>query len=313
MSNLSASELIKRPWRTAVIIKKIKEKTPFETSKGVKAVLTLPKDILSKFEAATTASNAVFLNAMRFQDVKDPKKLFKLTELVKTSEFGGKGEGSGTFKEDKELASLNRQIDDIKMATGKPTVPIKIQNTVYNIYTAVSTPGTPKSDFHLVDMNGKEVVWISHKDGKLPKDFQQWGGISLRKEPLINKHPETEAFVKDLKAAYPNGLPTATTLYRKIKDNKLKMLSVYGNAYGGGQLGQQNVSMLLQGPVKLIKSNQSYTLSANHVHYNGDSVDADGFEPVFMAIYKGDRSDAGIRGTRIGISPIASRKGKEFA
>jgi len=31
-----------------------------------------------------------------------------------------------------------------------------------------------------------------------------------------------------------------------------------------------------------------------------------------MAIYKGDRSDAGVKGTRIVISPIQGRKGKEF-
>ena len=31
-----------------------------------------------------------------------------------------------------------------------------------------------------------------------------------------------------------------------------------------------------------------------------------------MAIYKGDRSDAGIKGTRVVIMPILGRKAKEF-
>jgi hypothetical protein len=53
-------------------------------------------------------------------------------------------------------------------------------------------------------------------------------------------------------------------------------------------------------------------LTANHVHLNGESVDAGGFEPVLMAIYKGDRSDAGVRGTRIVISPIGGRSGDPF-
>ena len=171
--------------------------------------------------------------------------------------------------------------------------------------------GTPKSDFHLLDIKGNEVVWISHKDGRGPKDFQQWGGISERKEPLIFNHKETKKFITDLKAAYPRGLPNATSLYRKIKDKQLKMLSVYGNNFGKA-LGQQNVTMLLQGPVVLEKSGAVYTITANHVHYNGDSVDADGFEPVFMAIYKGDRSDTGVKGTRIVIMPILGRKATEF-
>jgi hypothetical protein len=47
------------------------------------------------------------------------------------------------------------------------------------------------------------------------------------------------------------------------------------------------------------------------VHYNGDAIIGD-FEPVLMAIHKGDRSDAGIKKTRIVISPIGGRKGKEF-
>jgi hypothetical protein len=32
------------------------------------------------------------------------------------------------------------------------------------------------------------------------------------------------------------------------------------------------------------------------------------YEPVFMAIYKGDRSDFGIKGTRVVIAPVGSRK-----
>jgi hypothetical protein len=70
--------------------------------------------------------------------------------------------------------------------------------------------------------------------------------------------------------------------------------------------------MLLQGPVKLVKKGKHYELSANHVHYNGDSVDGDGYDPVLMAIYKGDRSDAGVKGTRIVISPVGGRKGIEY-
>ena len=89
------------------------------------------------------------------------------------------------------------------------------------------------------------------------------------------------------------------------------MYSVYGNQFGG-PLGRQNTSILLQGPVKLVKRGKVYELESNHVHLNGESVDSGGFEPVLMAIYKGDRDNEGIKGTRLAIQPIQSRKGDEF-
>ena len=264
-----------------------------------KTITTLSKEPLSSTE----------LNGIRF--LGEDGEEYKLSDIKKNSEFGGKGERSTVAKEDAALSSLNEQLIQIKKDTKTASVPIKVKNKVYKIDYAESTPGTPKSDFHLVDMDGKEVIWISHKDGRTAKDFQQWGGISQRSEPTVFSHTETQKFINDLKSHYKNGLPPATTLYRKIKDSKLKMLSVYGNEYGNN-MSRQNVSVLLQGPIKLAKSGSSYIFQSNHVHYNGDSVDGDGFDPVLMAIYKGDRSDAGIKGTRIVISPIGGRKGTEY-
>ena len=64
---------------------------------------------------------------------------------------------------------------------------------------------------------------------------------------------------------------------------------------------------MLQGPVKLKKDSNRYVLSSNHVHYNGEQMTGS-YEPVLAAIYKGDRSDAGVKGTRIVIMPIGGRK-----
>ena len=86
-------------------------------------------------------------------------------------------------------------------------------------------------------------------------------------------------------------------------------MSVYGNNYGGA-FGRQNVTILLQGPVKLVKTGSIYTLSANHVHFNGESFDNTSYEPVLYARY-GDRSDAGVFRARIVIMSIEARKLKE--
>lgn len=309
MANLSAAEIMKagREYRANVIIKKIADKSPFEMSNGAKIILKASTSVISILKKANKTSTE--LNNIRF--LGSDGKEYKLSDIKKNNEFGGKGDRSGVAKEDAALESLNKQIALAKKKESSATIPIRIDNKTYKVTIAESTPGTPKSDFHLLDIDGKEVVWISHKDGRTPRDFQQWGGISQQKEPSIFSHPETQKFIRDLKTTYPRGLPPATTLYRKIKDKKLKMLSVYGNKFGGS-LGQQNVSILLQGPITLEKSGASYRLRANHVHFNGESVDAGGFEPVLMAIYKGDRSDAGVLGTRIVISPIEGRKGSPF-
>lgn len=300
MAQLSASEIRKYDWRPEVFIKKLKEKSPFEVRGGKKVTLTPPANYERLLRSGTNSE----LSAMKFGSTDG--QIFKLSDFVKTSEFGGKGAGAGTRKEDMALQSLRQQINNAKKADGVATIPIRIGSKTYQVFDAVTTPGTPKSDFHLVDANGKEVVWISHKDGRTEKDFQQWGGMSHRSEPKIFSHPEVQKFVADIKEIYPDGLPNATTLARKISDNRLKMMAAYGNEYGGG-FSRQNVTLMLQGGITLQKKAGVYAITGYHTHENGDSFTS-GYEPVFMAIYKGDRSDFGIRGTRVVIAPAGCRK-----
>ena len=303
MANLSGGEIYKYPFRVEVFIQKYETKNPFTLVSGKNVVLVKDNSIIKALKEQKAVSTLDLLGV--------DGNTYKFKDILKSGEFGGKGAGGSTIKEDRELMSLRDRLEEIKKETKSATVPIKIGNNIYHAEGTESTPGTPKSDFHLLDRDGKEIVWISHKDGRNPKDFQQWGGISQRKEPKIFNHPETQKFINDLKEMYPDGLPRATSLYRKIKDKKLKMLSVYGNEYGG-RLGRQNCTILIQGPVNLVKKNKVCVFESNHIHVNGESVDSGGFEPVFMAIYKGDRSDAGVKGTRIVIMPIEGRKAKQF-
>lgn len=304
MASLSPKEILKYDWRVEVFLRKYKSKDKKERTfdlVGNKKVSFVYDPDVAK---VVSKRNQVQLRTVRF--LGEDGNEYKLSDLEKSAEFGGKGAGSGTLKEDIELQSLIKQLNDIRKKHKTGTVPIRVGGKTFNVADAITTPGTPKSDFHLVDGDGKEVVWISHKDGRTARDFQQWGGISRRADPTIFSHPETQSFIDDLKEKYPEGLPRRTTLYRKIKDDTLKNYSVYGNQYGKEE-GRQNVSVLIQGPVKLQKSGHVYKFVSNHVHYNGERMTGD-FEPVLTAIYKGDRSDAGVKGTRIVIMPIAGRK-----
>ena len=304
MAQLSAKELRKYDWRAEVFVRKIQEKSPFEVTGGSNVVLTMPKGGKNVLMSGSDDQ----LKALQFAS--ESGAVYKLTDIVKNADFGGKGERGGTIKEDIALSSLKEQMNKAKKENQTSTVKIKIGAKTYNAYDAESTPGTPKSDFHLIDTDGKEIAWISHKDGKTEKDFQQWGGMSERSEPTIYSHKESQKFINDLKKIFPSGLPRATTIARKIKDSKLKKMSVYGNEYGNS-LSRQNVTVTLQGAIELVKSGSAYKLTAYHTHLNGEDLHG-GYDPVFMAIYKGDRSDFGVVGTRVVIAPAGCRKVTDY-
>ena len=297
MANLSVSALFKYDWRVEIFIRKYEGREPFTLTSGKKVELVPNKDILMNLKKRNQAP----LSREKLIDVDG--NTYSFGSFEKTKEFGGKGKGAGTAKEDAELRSLQQQIAALKKKHAVATIQIKVGTKIYDVSDAETTPGHPKSDFHLIDVDGNELVWISHKDGSKPTDFQQWGGMT---EAGIKNNPEVQDFVKTVHEKYGSVIPRATTVARKIKSSKLKMMSVYGVKYRSA-LGQQNVSMLIQGPVKLVQRGNHYEFSSNHIHLNGEKITG-AFEPVLMAAYKGDRNQFGVRGARFTIQPIESRK-----
>ena len=330
MSTLSLSGIQERAGRIEILLNKLTKNDEFETAAGkIKASLLIwyPKnkaaivfDLSDKkvFKQAAKALEQASSTNDKFSiaNKKQPEKSVPISKLVKTVEFGGKGAGAGLRAESAAMALLSEALENA-IKENKGPISIKTsKGVIHDIVGVEKTPGTPKSDFHLIDSSNTPVIWISHKDGSSPKDVQQWGGISERVEPEINHHPETQKFIEDLKSAYPKGVgmepDQPKSLYRKIKDSKIKFMSVYGQEFSSGHLGIQNITVLLQGDPGLKRSGSFYSLTASHVHYNGESFDGTPYEAVFMAVHKGDRSDASIPGTRLTISAIGGRKAVEF-
>ena len=235
----------------------------------------------------------------------------RLTQLYKDSIFSGRTQNT-TAAEDAEVSSIRRMLENIKNKTGSDFVTLKIGKNFYQVVNVESTPGTPKSDFHFRDVAGRMVGFVSHKDGATATAIQQWGGITVRGEPILAAHPETQAFVATCQAKFGNQMPRATTVARRIKDNRLKMQAVYGNGFGGPS-SIQNVDVLLQGTVNISKVDASrYKLTASaQTHSNGDPIGGS-YEPVFMCIYKGDRANYGINDARMVISGRGGRSIKEY-
>ena len=272
-------------------------------------VSTFNPDIKKEFEAASITIERASPSIDKFV-VDGTCKSLPLSQLFKTAEFGGKTIEQVLAKEDHAIVRLREEIHDRKK---NGSITLKINNIIVpGIVDVQSTPGTPKSDFHLIDVNGNEVVWISHKAGSKPTHFQQWGGISEKREHKIHNHPEVQQFINDVKILKPYGLSSKQVFRRKIKDDDLKLCSLYGNKYGLGSCGIQNVSVLAQGIIRLKQCNDYFELDAHHLHFNGDSLSNTSYEPTLMVIYKSDRSDCGIKNGRMGIVPFGGRVGVDI-
>jgi len=303
MATLGFPDWLKYEYRLPLLVQKLKEGTEFEVAGGGKVKFAYSKAA----EELLLSGNRANLAKVKLVSLKDGTD-YPITKIVKTAEFGGKAgtDKGGTAREDEALRSIREQLDHIKAEEKSASVPIRIGTKLHMAFDFVSTPGTPKSDFHIVDINGKELAWLSHKDGKRARDFQQWGGMTEKAEPEIFRHPETQAWLKDLTALYPNGIPSGPTVFRHIRDKRLKMLSVYGNEYGR-QEGRQNVSMLLQGKVELKKQGSAYIITAYHTHLNGEDLKGE-YEPVLTAKFTSGRMFGRLRNTRALILPEGSRK-----
>jgi len=151
---------------------------------------------------------------------------------------------------------------------------------------------------------------MSHKDGSKPTDFQQWGGIS-KNVPNVHKHKETKEFLEELKSNFKEGLPRAGNVVKTIKDKTLKNKSVYGDDFrqGSKAFGEDNVQLILQGPVKLVKKGRYYEVEAVHVHENGETLKGE-YDPTFAAQYRSDRNDP-VPHSRSAVWPasVGKRKG----
>ena len=296
--SLKRPNLLKNSPRLQAFIAKIEKGEPFVLAGQDTPSVVLKKDP----EVLNNLKKGIIPDKFELDD----GRTVRLTGLEKTSEFGGKGAGFSTRDEDAALAKINEMLEQMKQ--GKSEVNLVIGDKTVPVAKFVSTPGHPKSDFHAVDASGNEVAWISHKKGSKAKDFGQWGGMSDREmKAVYTNMPEAKEeilkFAKDVIDMTGGVIPNATTYARKIQNGKLRGIAIYGNGFGG-ERGQQNVDLILQGE-PVFKGNR--LVATGSAHTNGERLE-DEFEPVLMAMYKGDRDNFGVKGARFSIYPAGGRK-----
>ena len=209
---------------------------------------------------------------------------------------------------DVEAAAISALSDALSTALILSGGPVSLRvggRTISGVVEVVKTAGTPKSDFHLADGAGCPLIHISHKKGSTPRDFQQWGGVT---EQRILQHPEVQLFAEQCRNLYGGRIPAGESAFKKIKDNNLKMMSVFGVNFDKGSADVNRVDVLLQGDpgLRMVRGNLFELTATGHVNYHG-GIPGGGFEPVLAMIYKGGRDQLGVKGARASIYPLGGR------
>jgi hypothetical protein len=233
-----------------------------------------------------------------------------LAMLYKDSDFSTRTQDT-TAKQDKQISNIENMLEEIKNKNNIDYVRVSINNNIYSVTQVRRINEKSKADLCFIDLNGKEVGFVSHKDGNSPRSFQQWSGTSNRFQPEIFEHHETIEFIKTLKDKFPGGLPAASTVARRIQDDRLKNLAVFGNDFGK-LFGNNNVEAVMQGELILRKYQDYYILFGSHYTINNGILPLYGYDPVFMAVHKKDRKDHWIDNCRLTINPLGSRTIKQF-
>jgi len=297
-------DLAKRGFaRVPVFIDKVKDKEYFSTDKGA-VIITSPTWKVLDASMRVNGYSAM----MKGKTDKGKAVTVKYPhEFHKTPEFGGKGKGSGTAAEDRELSGLRKEIERAMVKNGISVLPMIVGKKKCMVVGVESTFGTPKSDFHLVDAKGEAVAWISHKDGSTAKDFQQYGGLA---DKIFKNNKEVTSWMNALKKQFPDGMKSGDTAWRNVRSTTLIKQSVWGIDYGKDR-GKNNVDEFHQGPMKIKKRGRNYIIQSKHQDNNGALPKGD-YKAIFYARYTGDRgANAGgvtVGTARVGVFAIAIKK-----
>lgn len=287
-SNSDEYEIERKKQRLDAFIDKIINGKPFPKVSGDPVVIKPEPELIKSIQSRQIPNELPI----------EPEGTTKLSSLLKTPEFGAEEKTKRLSHEIQALNSLDSQIKELLQ--GRSSIPLEVGNVTVQAAGARNTPGTPKSDFEIINDKGQPVAWISHKASPNPTKFGQWSGVTK-----FANHAEVRAFAQ---AVSPNPPAKKQTAYsRAINDVDLQKKAVYGLNFGSNQFGINNVTSVFFGPIKIEKEVNKYKLTAAQELKNGDDFSPE-YVPVLTARYSSDRNDLGIPHTRILIYPFGGRK-----
>lgn len=313
-ATMTKNEIIKRSYRPGKFAERFVDGGEFVLADGgnkfvaVKLIVGdetfTPKD--NADHIVTALKNPKYKNIILV--TKDGKQISS-GKVLKDGGFGGKGSKESERFEYKNIDGINKFL--------KENGPIKIvlkNRTVDDVVLADKAGGKDrKADIVLKNSKGKEVIFISHKEGSKPRDFSQWGGISELAGSNIANHKEVKSFLDAIKEKYGDSAPEKLLVGRMIKSKELSMWSIYGPDWGpSAKPGIDNVDVVIQGDIMFEGSDDDgYKFVGNHLLENGD-IPESSYAPMFVASYRSGRNSGGIKNCRIFIFPKEGKNIKEW-
>jgi len=244
--------------------------------------------------------------------------------------------------EDKTEAVETAEVSNVKGAlkglkrNKNGLINLMIGSTIYEVHDFVQVPGRPKADMTFVDKKGKDIVYVSHKGGKVAGDFQQYGGAqdigmdnSSGKTTLsASGDRDVQFFLKKVQAvALAKGatmedgkvnlssLPKGNNFAFPVKDSEIFGLVMFGKDYHSGRFGLNNCHILLDGTVSfdevrngVYKPVASFHSFVNPKEKGGDKFPTsktDTYHPYFIVTRSSAQglSQAGMKNARFGVWP----------
>lgn len=305
MATLSLHELYKYPWRVKQFLSKFKSGQEFELDGiGCINVGIIYSPLIEEWIVTGQRDK---LQGPVLQG--NNGSYYKFSDLKKTPEFGGKiNGGNGIMNELYQIETINNQLTEIKNQTSQTYVSLVIANITYNVQTSVKVNGNKKADMAFLNINGDPIVWGSLKKGNKPEDFQQYSGMT---EPNIKDHFEIQSFISTIYDKFPNGLEPNTRICRKITDIDLQLRSIYGHKFNIEPFGEDNVTFLAQGDLKLEPCDNYFTLKAEGFHLNGEILKGK-YEPIQVARFCNERNQFSIAQSRFLIMPTGARRRQQY-
>ena len=303
---LNAKEVAKNRkvggYRGDKVILFVNDKKPFTLKNGSEVVLDFIndkiQDVFTKREY-----NKLTPNQIVFTDNNGNE--YKLEDIVKTADFGGKVKGFSTKHETSALNEFDALIKSILQEKGVESINIKIDNDLYTgIVGAVNQPGVPKSDFNLINIENTPIVFISHKMEGGSRSFARWGGFVFA---FKEKNSEVMQFVQNISNKIQNNtFERNMSFAQKIDSQELKNRIVFGKDFGK-EYSKNNVQLVIQGKVELnpTQEKNTYTITGENVWMSGQTP-TDEFEPVLEAHYRSDFTSLGFKSCESFSRPIST-------
>ena len=212
--------------------------------------LLIPLKVPSKNTKTLSKENEVILTACYFllNDRKRVKTESDSTEKVETEQV---------LKVQNDLKKIIKEYGTIRLQVG---------DAIYDVdnFSQV-TAGRPKADM-IFSYKGTPVIFVSHKKGKKPADFQQYGGFvadlgikslnDTKKYPGIYKFMlEVNHVLNTLGVSKTNGLhdlkntKSGFIMADFVKDERVVYITKFGKDFYTKRMGLNNCSILIDGDI----------------------------------------------------------------